>query len=261
MKRMTCLTAMVVATLAAAVWAEETLTADAIMAKANQAFYYAGADGRSDVLMSIHDAQGGTRTRELTILRRNEGEDQKFYVYFKAPADVRKMAYLVWKKTGGDDDRWLFLPALNLEKRIAPGDKRTSFAGSDFYYEDVSGRSLKEDSHELAETTDKAYVILNKPKDPKAVEFASYKVWVDKTTFLPMKSEYVDANGKVIRIIESEKVETIDGLPTVVSAVAKDVAAGTFTRNEFSKVKYGVGLNPAIFTQRFLRRPPREATE
>lgn len=261
MKRMMSLTVILWAALAASASAEETLTADAIMAKANRAFYYAGADGRSDVTMSIHDAQGGVRTRELTILRRNEGEDQKFYVYFKAPADVRKMAYLVWKKPGGDDDRWLFLPALNLEKRIAPGDKRTSFAGSDFFYEDVSGRSLKEDSHELVETTDKAYVVLNKPKDPKSVEFASYKVWIDKTTFLPMRSEYADAGGKLIRIIESEKVETFDGFPTVVSAVAKDVAAGTFTRNGFTKIKYGIGLNPAIFTQRFLRRPPREATE
>jgi outer membrane lipoprotein-sorting protein len=258
MNRMNRLGLILLVAAAARAGAQEALTADAIMAKANQAFYYAGADGRSDVTMTINDAQGGTRTRELTILRRNEGEDQKFYVYFKAPADVRKMAYLVWKKTGGDDDRWLFLPALNLEKRIAPGDKRTSFAGSDFFYEDVSGRSLKDDEHALAETTDKAYVILNTPKDKRSAEFASYKVWIDKATFLPMRSEYVDANGKVIRTIESEKVETIDGFPTVTSAVARDVAANTFTRNVFTNVKYGIGLNPSIFSQRFLRRPPRE---
>lgn len=261
MNRLTVSGLMIVLALAVQARAEDPLTADAIMAKANQAFYYAGADGRSDVTMSIHDAQGGVRTRELTILRRNEGEEQKFYVYFKAPADVRKMAYLVWKKPGGDDDRWLFLPALNLEKRIAPGDKRTSFAGSDFFYEDVSGRGLKEDEHALSETTDKAYVILNTPKDKRSVEFASYKVWVDKTTFLPMRSEYVDAGGKVIRIIESEKVETIDGFPTVTSAVARDVAAKSFTRNVFSKIKYGTGLDAALFSQRFLRRPPREVTE
>jgi hypothetical protein len=252
---------LVLLAAAAHAGAEESLTADAIIDKANQAFYYAGADGRSDVTMSIYDAQGGVRTRELTILRKNEGEDQKFYVYFKAPADVRKMAYLVWKKSGGNDDRWLFLPALNLEKRIAPGDKRTSFAGSDFFYEDVSGRSLKEDEHALAETTDQAYVILNTPKDRRSVEFASYKVWVDKTTFLPMRSEYVDAGGKLIRVIESEKVQTIDGFPTVTSAVARDVLANTFTRNVFTKVRYGIGLDAAIFSQRFLRRPPREATE
>ena len=256
-------TAMTVAAwlCAAAAGAEAPLTADAVMEKSNQAFYYAGADGRSDVRMEIHDAQGGIRTRDLTILRRNEGADQKFYVYFKAPADVRGMAYLVWKKDAGQDDRWLFLPALNLEKRIAPGDKRTSFAGSDFLYEDVSGRNLREDARELVETTETAYVIRNTPKDPRSVEFASYTAWIDKKTFLPIRAEYVDGAGKTIRVVESEKVETIDGFPTVTAAVARDLAAGTFTRNTFQKVKYGLGLNAALFTQRFLRRPPREVLD
>lgn len=237
------------------------LTADEIMARANQAFYYAGKDGRSDVEMTIRDAQGGSRSRSLTILRLNEGADQKFYVYFKAPADVRRMAFLVWKKDQGDDDRWLFLPALNLERRIAPGDKRTSFAGSDFFYEDVSGRNLKEDTRELVETTDAAYVVLSKPVSPRAVEFAHYKVWVDKATFLPMRSEYYDATGKLYRTIVSEKVEAVDGIPTVMAAVTTDLTTGSSTLNTFSNVRYNVGLSPNIFSQRFLRRPPREVTE
>jgi len=55
------------------------------------------------------------------ILRRDvaDGGDQKFYVYFLEPADVRKMVYMVWKHTDRDDDRWLYLPALDLVKRIA----------------------------------------------------------------------------------------------------------------------------------------------
>ncbi len=240
---------------------DTAMTADQIMEKANQAFYYAGDDGRSDVEMTIRDAQGGTRSRSLTILRLNEGANQKFYVYFKAPADVRNMAYLVWKKDQGNDDRWLFLPALNLERRIAPGDKRTSFAGSDFFYEDVSGRSLTEDTRELVETTDTSYVVLNKPVTAGSAEFAQYKVWVDKTTFLPMKSEYYDAAGKLYRTIVSQKVETIDGFSTVLEAVATDLTTGSSTVNAFSNVRYNLGLNPNIFTQRFLRRPPREVTE
>ncbi len=237
------------------------LDADAIMRKANDAFYYAGEDGRSDVEMTIRDAQGGTRSRSLRILRRNEGRNQKFYVYFREPADVRRMAYLVWKKVDGEDDRWLFLPALNLERRIAPGDKRTSFAGSDFFYEDVSGRNLRDDMFELVETADTAHVILARPKDPGSVEFAHYKIWIDKTTFLPMRSEYYDAGGKLYRTIVASKVETVDGIPTVLESTASDLTTGSSTVNSFSNVRYNVGFNPNLFTQRFLRRPPREATE
>ena len=128
------------------------LTADEVVAKANQAAYYAGKDGRAAVKMTISDSRGGSRQRAFTLLRLTTGDsNQKFYVYFTEPADVRKMAYLVWKNVGGNDDRWLWLPALNLKKRIAPGDKRTSFVGSDLLYEDVSGRSQFDDSHELLE--------------------------------------------------------------------------------------------------------------
>lgn len=236
-------------------------TALDIVKQANQASYYAGHDGRAEVRMVLTDAKGGTRERSFTILRLNtEGADQKFYVYFREPADVSKMAYLVWKHVGGDDDRWLWLPALNLKKRIAPGDKRTSFVGSDFFYEDVSGRGVEEDRHSLVETTDEHYLIESVPKDPGSVEFTSYRVWIDKATYLPLKAEYLDKNGDLYRRVEATRIETVQGHPTVLEAVAADLKAGTKTTNSFSKVAYDVGLNERIFTERFLRRPPREVS-
>ncbi len=235
------------------------LTADEIVEKANQAAYYVGKDGRATVQMTIKDSRGGARQRAFTILRMNTGDgNQKFYVYFTEPADVRKMAYLVWKNLGGDDDRWLWLPALNLKKRIAPGDKRTSFVGSDFFYEDVSGRSLHEDSHELIEATDQHYLIKNVPKKPGSVEFAWYQTWIDRQTFLPLRAEYYDASGERYREVEALEIDTVQGSPTVMIAEARDLKSGSTTRNEFRKVEYDIGLKEQVFTERFLRRPPRE---
>jgi outer membrane lipoprotein-sorting protein len=240
----------------------QEMTADEIVSKANDASYYAGKDGSANVKMTIDDGKGGTRVREFAILRLNaENKDQKFYVYFKAPADVRKMAYLVWKHIKKDDERWLWMPALNLVKRIAPGDKRTSFVGSDFLYEDVSGRGTEEDTHELTETTEEHYVIKNTPKDPDAVAFSYYTIWIDKKTFLPKKAEYYDKNNKLYRQVEALKVETIQDYPTVTESVARDLNAGTSTVNTFTDVKYDIGLKDQIFTERFLRRPPREVTK
>jgi len=235
------------------------LTADEIIDKANQASYYAGKDGRAMVKMTITAKGGDVRIREFAQLRYNEENgDQKFYTYFKAPADVYKMAYLVWKNIGRDDDRWLWLPALNLKKRIAPGDKRTSFVGSDFLYEDVSGRSPEEDVHTLQEETDRYYRIDNVPKDPGSVEFSHYVVEINKATFLPMIARYYDHSGKIYREVEALKVEEIQGFPTVLVSEARDLVSGSVTRNEFSEVQYDIGLNSRIFTERFLRRPPRE---
>ncbi|MBI9020646.1 MAG: outer membrane lipoprotein-sorting protein [Verrucomicrobia bacterium] len=239
------------------------LTVDEIVTKANEAAYYAGNDGQADVKMTITDAGGGERVREFRILRLNTGEGtQKFYVYFTAPADVARQVFMVWKEVaqGKDDSRWLFLPALNLVKPIAPGDKRTSFVGSDFVYEDVSGRALWEDTHELIEETDTQYLIKNTPNDPGAVDFSEYTVLIDKQTFLPVKAEYLDKNGKLFRRVEAVKIETVQGHPTVIESRVDDLARGGHTVNSFSNIQYDTGLTDMIFTERFLRRPPREAT-
>jgi hypothetical protein len=220
--------------------------------------------------MTITDKKGQTRNREFIILRKDftDGGDQKYYVYFLKPADVRKTVFMVHKHTDikKDDDRWLYLPGLDLVKRIAASDKRTSFVGSDFLYEDVSGRNLTEDRHELIETTDKYYVVKNIPKKPDTVEFSYFNVSIDRKTFVPMTMEFYDKKDKLYRIIESQKVETfefkdnekIQKFPTVIKSVVSDLNTGSKTVMEFTDVKYNVNLKD-IFTERYLRRPPKEA--
>ena len=235
----TILTTITVAALTFSVFAE--MSADEIVNKANEASYYAGKDGKADVKMQIIDKSGSSRTREFTLLRMNVKDgNQKFYVYFKKPADLYKQVFLVWKEVGEgkNDSRWMWLPALNLKREIAPGDKRTSFVGSDFVYEDVSGRNLNDDRHELIETTDTQYVIKNTPKDPGSVEFSHYIVHIDKETMLPRKAEYFDRNGKHYRTVEATKVETVQGYPTVIESVVSDHNTGGKTVNTFSNIQY-----------------------
>ncbi len=234
-----------------------------IVNKANLAAYYQGDDGKATVKMTITDKQGNERTREFNILRKDvkDGGDQNYFVYFQRPADVRRMVYLVQKHADvdKDDDRWLYMPALDLIKRIAASDKRTSFVGSDFVYEDVSGRSLELDVHELVQTTDTQFVVKNAPKKPELVEFGYFNVAIDRKTFMPMKMEYFDKDsGKLYRTIESVKVEEIEGFPTVTKSVVTDLRTGGKTEMEFTNVDYNLGIGN-IFEERYLRRPPREA--
>lgn len=236
------------------------LTADEIVHRANLASYYAGDDGRATVKMTIRDGKGGERTREFVILRKDvtDGGAQKFYVHFRSPADVRDMVYMVWKHLDRDDDRWLYLPALDLNKRIAASDERTSFAGSHYYYEDVSGRGEHEDTHTLVGNIAHSWQIENVPVDPKSVEFASYRVWIAHDTFLPMRAVYTDRSGKEYRSVEVLEVQEIQGIPTVTKSLVKDLATGGETLMEFSNIEYNIGLEDDVFTERYLRRPPRK---
>ena len=247
--------------VAAPLWAQDAApTVDEIVKKTNAVSYYQGTDGRARVKMTIKDKQGNTREREFTILRKNmddKNEEQKFFVYFHRPADVRQMVFMVWKHVGRDDDRWLYLPALDVVRQIAASDERTSFVGSTFFYEDVSGRGLDEDAHELVETTADYYVLKNTPKDPSAVEFDSYTMYIHKGTFIPVKVEF-EKGGNVYRVAEALKVEDIQGFKTVTQSRMTDKNAGTETTLDYVKVEYSTGLQDDLFTERFMRKPPQD---
>jgi hypothetical protein len=238
----------------------ESLSADAIVEKANLAAYYAGADGRSAARMRIVDAQGRSQMRQFVILRRDvkEGGDQNYLVVFSRPADVRDTAYLVNKHPGADDDRWLYLPGLDLVKRISAGDKRTSFVGSHFYYEDISGRSPEQDNHTLLKETDEFFLLEHRPKDPTSVEFSYYQTRIAKAHFLPIQIDYFDETGKPLRSVEVGKIEIIKGYATVMESNLTDHVSGGYTQIQFRYMDYDLNMPETIFSERSLRNPPAE---
>jgi hypothetical protein len=249
------------AVVAAMPAAGESLTdAGDIVSRANLAAYYSGDDGRSEVRMIISDAQGRQQRRQFSVLRRDVDDDgdQQFLVVFSQPSDVRGTVFLVHKHVDRDDDRWLYLPGLDLVKRISAGDKRTSFVGAHYFYEDVSGRRPTDDKHELIETTDRYYVLQHIPVRPELVEFAGYVTWIDRDTFLPMKIEYTNPAADVYRRVEVLEVQEIDGHPTVVASRVIDLLSGGQTDMQFRHINYDIGLPVEVFTERSLRTPPRE---
>lgn len=235
---------------------------EAWVTKAEKAAYYAGDDGRSEARMMIVDSQGRKQLRQFTILRKDvqDNGDQKMLVFFSRPTDVKDTVFRVEKHTDPkqDDDRWLYLPALDLVKRISAGDKRTSFVGSHFFYEDVSGRATEEDNFTLVEDTPETLVLRAEPKNPDSVEFHHYIVSIDKTTAIPMAIDFFKADGSAYRKVEAVQVETIQGHPTVTRSKVSDLQSGGYTLMEFRNPQYDVGLPDDLFSERSLRTPPTQ---
>lgn len=233
--------------------------AEEIVAKAQLAARYAGDDGRSLARMLINDTRG-QQQRVFTILRRDieDGGDQQFLVVFQRPADVRGTVLLVHKHTERDDDRWLYLPALDLEKRISAGDKRTSFVGSDFFYEDISGRNPALDWHTLVSESDQEIVIRCEPKEPGSVEFAYSHAVIDPNTYLPIRAEYYDAKDQLFRKIETLETAIVQGHPTVLRSQVSDLRSGSRTLMEMRDPQYDIGLDAQSFGSQALRNPPAQ---
>lgn len=245
-------------------------SADEIMTRSQRAYYYAGSDAKGRLTMELIGRGGGKRVRVMTMLRRNheDGGDQKYFIYFHEPGDVRRLTFMVWKYPAREDDRWIFVPAVDLIRRIAAEDKYASFVGSDFTYEDVSGRDVAEDTHTVVREERlgerNTFVIESLPRAPSA--FSKRISWIDSENFLPLKEEFYDAQGELHRVFTADKVEDIAAgegrearvYPTATKRTMKNVKTGHRTEVSVDAVTYDLGLEDGDFAERRMRRPPSD---
>jgi predicted RND superfamily exporter protein/outer membrane lipoprotein-sorting protein len=233
-----------------------------IMKQAHMNLYYAGDDGRADVHMSLVDKKGRERIREFTMIRwdKEDGGEQRYYTYFYKPADVRRTSFMVIKHVDEDDDRWIYIPAVDLVRRISANDKNSSFVGSDFSYEDVSGRHWTDDTHEYVREDEldgtPVHVIKSVPKDNG--NWAYRISYVDKERLLSLREEYFDDKDEMIRLFTADEIEEIGGYPTVTRRTMKDLKREHHTTVEFTDVEYDLGIDPDVFAERYLKNPPRK---
>jgi len=245
----------------------DAMTAEETVKRSQEAFFYQGRDFKARVMMKLISKGGQERIRELTMLRKNygtSGGEQKYFMYFFQPADVKDMTFMVYKYPAKDDDRWLFVPAISMVRRIAAQDKSSSFVGSDFTYEDVSGRDIEDDTHEIVreEKLDgrDCYVIKSTPK--KADVDHSFKIsWIDKGNFLPLKDEYYDRKGELYRVFTGEEIKDVKGFPSITKRTMKNLQSGHRTEVIFTKIDYNIGIEDSLFSERFLKQPPKKWTE
>ncbi len=242
--------------------------ADEIARKSQTAFFYPGKDFKARVMMKLISPSGQERVREMTMLRLNSGEaggEQKYFIYFFQPAEVKDMTFMVFKYPAKDDDRWLFVPAINMVRRIAMQDKQASFVGSDFTYEDVSGRDLADDTHELlreeAVNGKECFVVKGTPKKAESADYGHKLSWIDKVTYLPMKEEYYDHSGATVRVFSADAVQEVKGFPTITKRTMRNLQSGHRTEVSYGSQDYNVGLEEGLFSERFLRQPPKKWIE
>ena len=238
----------------------QDLTIDQIITRSNEAYRYLGDDVKSTAHMDIRDGSGKTiMERDLVILRKNTGGlKQKWYAYFQSPADIKRMVFMAWKNENKDDDRWLYLPSLDLVKRLSGSDKRSSFAGSQFAYEDVTGRNPNDDTHKLLSSLGNEYHVKSTPKDAGSVEFSYYEIWIDKKTFLPTKTRLYDKSGEPYKEYVMLEHKVVQGFPTITKFSMTNLQTKETTIATMSDIQYNIGLEEQVFSEASLRRAPRK---
>lgn len=241
-------------------------TADEIIKKANLASYYNGKDGKSQMLMKVYRKGSKRPIKKLFYMMKldlEEGGRQMFYTYFVKPSDIKRTAFLVHKYIDKDDYRRLYIPASDKVLAIAGSRKQDPFMGSDFSYEDVSGRHYLKDNHKLlGEKKLKerpVYVVESTPK-VKEEKIAKIKSWIDTKQYTPLKVEFYNHDNKVFKIYKAGNIKNIQGYPTVMKQIMISPLEGTRSIIQVNpkKVKYDIGLNESIFSERSLKKPPMQ---
>ena len=88
------------------------------------------------VLTNDKGQQRVRKTRSVNLLQPN-GIDSKIMIRFLRPGDVEGTGYLQVQHYDGEDDMWIYLPALKKVRRLVANNKKDSFVGTDFSYGDI----------------------------------------------------------------------------------------------------------------------------
>lgn len=206
--------------------------------------------------MTLVSASGAQRTREIQLQNKRSDEQDSMLVRFLSPSDVRGTGLLMT-----DDDTWLYLPALGRSRRIAGHAKKGDFMGSDLSFDDMEQLGMTGFGAKFApvlvgsevfQGTD-TYVLELSPLDSES-DYSKLVMWVDEERFLPRKIEYVDAGGKLLKVLHNEDIQEVDGRWVASAMTMENVQAGTKTLLKVSDVQFNVDISDSVFSVRSLER-------
>lgn len=221
---------------------------------------------KTDSTMVLVNERGQTRERKTNTLAKlqKNGIDSKLLVKFLSPADIKGTGFLQIEHSAGDDDQWIYLPALKKTRRLVANNKKDSFVGSDFSYGDILLPKVSLYKHTLlrSEPMDgkDCYVIESLPRDDNVKRDSGYSrkiTWVRKDNFLETKVEYYDTGGRLL------KTQTVSGHKLVEPDTQRWIAMRREMVNHqtehktifaFDTVEAGVSLADPLFTTRAIER-------
>lgn len=221
-------------------------------------------DTAVEMRMSIVSSRGGTRERTVSQWTKTLPDDSRMQlIRFLSPADVEGTGFLSIENLDGEDDNWLYLPALRKTRRIAGTDKRESFVGTDFSYEDLEAERLDEYRYEVVGTEAldgvEAWIVEAVPTDPENVEVTAYgrrELWVSRDHAVILQAKYYDEGGTYVKRFRAEDVRQVEGTDKwrAHRLTMEDVQDGGFTVLEIAEYRVDQGVTEGYFTRRYLQR-------
>lgn len=208
------------------------------------------------ILRNKHGAQTTRQMRSRTLEVSDDGD--KSLIIFNDPADVKGTAFLSFSHKSGDDDQWLYLPALKRVKRISSSNKSGPFMGSEFAYEDISSQEV--DKYTYLYLRDEAFdgrnhfVIERRPVDKRS-GYTRQIAWIDQEQYRVWKVEYYDRKDALLKTLAFDQYnQYLDKHWRASQMEMVNHQTGKSTTLSISKYVFGNGFTDADFNQNSLAK-------
>ena len=221
-------------------------------------------DSSAELLMILRGRGGDEKRRELratTLEVRNDGN--KTIVIFDSPIDVKGTALLTYSHRTGDDDQWLYLPALKRVKRIGSSNKSGPFMGSEFTYEDLASQEVEKFTHRWIRDEAcpgqefeslQCFVVERLPVDADS-GYSRQVAWIDRNEYRTVQIEYYDRKASPLKTLTLTRYKQYLGRYWRSNEMLMvNRQTGKSTRLIWTKYAFGTGLTENDFTPQALTR-------
>ncbi len=218
---------------------------------------------RQQLHLSTKDSRGGRRERELVMLARKDGEDERTLTVFLSPPEVRGTAFLQISRNDQETEQWIFLPALERVRRITSRARDQSFVGTAFSYRDLD---LLTDAVDLTEeqapsqlladggdgTGPAGRIRVERRSGERQLGYEKLVVDLETPAYVVRELRFVGADNAGEKRLELDDIRQIGAIPTPHRLVMNDPAKGTETTVVVSKVVFGSEMPDDLFTEQGL---------
>ena len=160
-----------------------------------------------------------------------------------------------------DNEMWNYLPDIEKTLKIPPSMMLQPWMGSDFANDDLVKESsiVNDYDHQLVSITsldnEVAYKIELTPKSSAAVIWGKRIQWIRLEDFVPLKEEYYDDKGELIKILTYSDIGKVsDRTIPRVWTMRSFIKPGFTTTIELKDVEYNLPLQNNIFTLQNLKK-------
>ncbi|MBI1747293.1 MAG: outer membrane lipoprotein-sorting protein [Acidobacteria bacterium] len=209
--------------------------------------------------MDVTNKKGVTRQKKFVFKKIGSLGNSKTLVRFTYPVEVQGVGLLTINQKGGPDRQWLYTPAIQRVRRVAPQEKSKRFHGTDFTHEDMAERPFDEFRYKLLSTSETvdgqaAYKIEIRPVAPEKSQYRYIHVWVARDKPVILHSDFYDDKDRKLRTMHADDIQRISNIWVARRLEMVSPLDGTKTLLVLDEVHFNQGLRNDLFTQQALEK-------